>query len=270
MPPPLRLRSNHAKGMQKPCNKNCVAGKVSSSLVSDIMSISILLLTIVDRCSNLFLIELILSWPLMRRFMLFIIKSFRRDCGSFSSLLFQIIIRTELDEEFPVLRVAFNGFLLFWVTISSPFEKHQNLQSLINLLKLLVKMPCPFLFGCNLSGNKFSLLFMLVCWIIAKFSAMHFSCRCMSTFFGFSDNLSARGTRDETATSITLVFKLFANCIISRAISDGILFLSRLFLCVKQSYRVFVPWMVWCNLSRLLSLLLEMIYNTKTFIKWVI
>ena len=49
----------------------------------------------------------------MRRFMLFIIKSFRRDCESLSSLLFEFIIGTELDEEFPVLRVAFNGFLLF-------------------------------------------------------------------------------------------------------------------------------------------------------------
>ena len=191
--------------------------------------------------------------------MLFILKSFRKDCASFSSLLFELI-RRELDEAFPVLRVAFNGILLFWVTISSPCEKRQNLQSLINLLNLPFKMPCHF-FGCNLSGNKSSLLFMLVCWVIAKFSAVHFFWRCMFTFFAFSDNLSRQGIREEIATSIPLVFILFANCIISLAISDGVLnvFLSRFFLCERQSYQVFVPWMVWCNLSCLLSLFLEMI-----------
>ena len=135
--------------MQKPCNKNCAAGKVSSSLVSDIMSISIFPIIIIDSCSNLFLKELILSCPIMRRFMLFILKSFRKDYGSFS-LLFELI-RREIDEAFPVFRFAVNGILLFWVTISSPWGNHQTLQSLINLLKLPFKMPCPFLFGCNLS-----------------------------------------------------------------------------------------------------------------------
>ena len=83
-------------------------------------------------------------------------------------------------------------------------------------------MPCHF-FGCNLSGSKSSLLFLLVCWVIAKFSAVHFCCRCMFTFFAFSDNLSREGIREEIATSIPLVFILFANCIISLAISDGVL-----------------------------------------------
>ena len=135
----------------------------------------------VDSCSDLLLKELILSCPIMRRFMLFIVKSFRKECGSFSSLLLELI-RRELDEAFSVLQVAFNVMLLFWATIPSPCEKHQNLRSLINLLKLPFKMPCPFLFGCNLSENKSSLLFMLVCWIIAKFSAVDFSCRFMFTF----------------------------------------------------------------------------------------
>ena len=43
--------------------------------------------------------------------MFFIIKSFRKDCGSFSSLLFELI-RRGLDEAFPVLRVGCNGILL--------------------------------------------------------------------------------------------------------------------------------------------------------------
>ena len=101
MPPTLRLQSN-LEGMQKPCNKNCATGKVSSSLVSDIMSISVFPLIMVDSCSNLFLKELVLSCPIMRRFMLFILKSFRKDCGSFSSLLFELI-RRELNEASPVL-----------------------------------------------------------------------------------------------------------------------------------------------------------------------
>ena len=211
--------------MQKPCNENCAAGKVSWSIVSDITSISMFPLIMVDSCSNLFRKELILSCPIMRRFMLFILISFRKDCGSFSSLLFEFI-RRELGEAFPVvLRVAFNGILLFWVIISSPCQKHLNLQSLIILLKLPFKMPCPVLFVCNLTRNKSSLLFMLVCWIIAKFSAVHFPCRCMFIFFAFSDSLSPWDImRDETATSIPLVLILFANCIISLAISDGVFF----------------------------------------------
>ena len=140
-------------------------------------------LIMVDNCSNLFLKELILSCPIMRRFMLFIPKSFRKNCGLFSSLLFERI-RKKLDEAFPILRVAFS-ILLYSVTISSPREKHQNLQSLINLPKLPFKFPSSFLFGCELSGNKSSLQFRLVCWIMAKFSAVHFSCRCMFTFFTF-------------------------------------------------------------------------------------
>ena len=127
--------------MQKPCNKNCSGGQVSRSLVSDIMSISMFPLIMEDNCSYLFLKELILSGPIMRRFMFFIL---RKDCGSFSLLLFELI-RRELHETLPILRVAFNGILLFWVTMSSPCEKHQNSQSLINLLKLPFKMRCYFL-----------------------------------------------------------------------------------------------------------------------------
>ena len=125
-------------------------------------------LIMVDNCSNLFLKGLILSCPIMRRFMLFIPKSFRKNCGLFSSLLFERI-RKKLDEAFPILRVAFS-ILLYSVTISSPREKHQNLQSLINLPKLPFKIPTSFLFGCELSGNKSSLQFRLVCWKMAKFS----------------------------------------------------------------------------------------------------
>ena len=80
--------------------------------VSYIMRISMFPLIMVDSCSNLFLKELILSCPIIRQFVLFILRSFRKDCGSFSSLLFELI-RGVLDEAFPVLRVAFNSILLF-------------------------------------------------------------------------------------------------------------------------------------------------------------
>ena len=50
-----------------------------------------------DSCSNLFLKELILSYPIMRRFMLFMLISFRKDCGSFSSGPFAFV-RGELDD----------------------------------------------------------------------------------------------------------------------------------------------------------------------------
>ena len=80
--------------------------------VSYILSISMFPLIMIDSCSNLFLKELILSCPIIRQFVLFILKSFRKDCGSFSSPLFQLIRRV-LNEAFPVLRVAFNTILLF-------------------------------------------------------------------------------------------------------------------------------------------------------------
>ena len=50
-----------------------------------------------DSCSNLFLKELILSYPILRRFMLFILISFRKDCGSFSSGPFAFV-RGKLDD----------------------------------------------------------------------------------------------------------------------------------------------------------------------------
>ena len=65
-------------------------------------------LIMVDSCSNLFLKELKLSCPIVRQFVLFILKSFRKECGFFSLLLFELIIRV-LNEAFPVLRVAFNS-----------------------------------------------------------------------------------------------------------------------------------------------------------------
>ena len=120
--------------------------------------------------------------------------------------------------------------MLFWVTISSPCEKLRNLQSLIKLLKLPFKIPCNYLLGCYLSGNKSSFLFMLVCWIIAKFPAVDFSCRSMFTFLAFSDNFSPRGIRDETATFIA-----FANYIISLAISDGALLFFKLLVPVCKT-----------------------------------
>ena len=65
-------------------------------------------LIMVDSCLNLFLKELKLSCPIIRQFVLFILKSLRKECGSFSLLLFELIIRV-LNEAFPVLRVAFNS-----------------------------------------------------------------------------------------------------------------------------------------------------------------
>ena len=52
---------------------------------------------IVDSCSNLFPKELMLTCPIMRWFMLFILISFRKDCGSFISVSFEFV-RGELDD----------------------------------------------------------------------------------------------------------------------------------------------------------------------------
>ena len=61
---PLAVRSS-LNGFEKPSIKNCDSGKVSSIFVSDIISMSRLLPTNVTSDSNLFLIELILRWPMI-------------------------------------------------------------------------------------------------------------------------------------------------------------------------------------------------------------
>ena len=95
----------------------------------------------------MFLKELMLSCPILRRFILFIRISFRRDCGSFISVLFEYV-RGELDGTSSMFRVVFNGILLFWITTLSPCEKRQT-YSLINFLKFPLTIPRPFLLGCN-------------------------------------------------------------------------------------------------------------------------
>ena len=67
---------------------------------------------IVDSCSNLFLKELMLSCQIMRWFMLLILISFRKDCGSFISVSFEFV-RGELNHTSSMFRVLFNGVLLF-------------------------------------------------------------------------------------------------------------------------------------------------------------
>ena len=67
---------------------------------------------IVDSSSNLFLKELILSCSIMRRFMLFILISLRKDCGSFISVPFEFV-RGELGDTSSMFRVVFNGISLF-------------------------------------------------------------------------------------------------------------------------------------------------------------
>ena len=67
---------------------------------------------IVESCSNLFLKELMLSCPIMKRFMLFILISFIKNYGSFILVSFEFV-REELDDTSSMFRVAFNGILLF-------------------------------------------------------------------------------------------------------------------------------------------------------------
>ena len=62
--------------------------------------------------SNLFLKELMLSCPIMRRFMLFILISLRKDCGSLISVPFEFV-RGELGDTSSMFRVVFNGISLF-------------------------------------------------------------------------------------------------------------------------------------------------------------
>ena len=67
---------------------------------------------IVDSCSKLFLKELMLSCPIIRRFMLFILISLRKDCGSFISVPFEFV-RGELGDTSSKFRVVFNRISLF-------------------------------------------------------------------------------------------------------------------------------------------------------------
>ena len=60
----------------------------------------------------MFLKELMLSCPIMRRFMLLILISLRKDCGSFISVLFEFV-REEPGDTSSMFRVVFNGISLF-------------------------------------------------------------------------------------------------------------------------------------------------------------
>ena len=53
-----------------------------------------------------------LSCPIMRRFMLFILISLRKDWGSFISVPFEFV-RGELGDTCSMFRVVFNGISLF-------------------------------------------------------------------------------------------------------------------------------------------------------------
>ena len=67
---------------------------------------------IIDSFSNLFLKELMSSCPIMRWFMLFILMSLRKDCGSFISVPFGFV-RGELGDTSSLFGVAFNRISLF-------------------------------------------------------------------------------------------------------------------------------------------------------------
>ena len=67
---------------------------------------------IVDSCSNLFHKELMLSCPVMRRFILFILISLRKDCGSFISVPFEFV-KGEPGDTSSIVRVVLNGISLF-------------------------------------------------------------------------------------------------------------------------------------------------------------
>ena len=65
------------KGTLQPSKKNWLGGKLSSSFVSDIISISMFPFTWWARKSNLFLIELIFRWPTTILFKFLIRRYFR-------------------------------------------------------------------------------------------------------------------------------------------------------------------------------------------------
>ena len=73
----------------------------------------------------------------MRRFILFVLISFRKDCESFISVSFELV-RGELDDTSSMFGVVFNGISLFLITTLSPFEKCQT-YSIINFLKFPLK-----------------------------------------------------------------------------------------------------------------------------------
>ena len=136
---------------------------------------------IADSCSNLFLNVLMLSFPIMTRFILFILISSRKDSGSFCSVQFEFV-KDELDDAYYMFRAVFNGISLFWITALSLWEKHQT-YSLINFPKFLLGRPWSFLLRCNLSGKWSNSLLMILCNIKAKFFAVHFSCNSLLALF---------------------------------------------------------------------------------------
>ena len=82
----LQLKNCAARGSVTKCkimSEGHSSRRVSSSFVSDIINISTLPYIIVDSRSNFFFKELMLSCPIMRRFMLFILIFFGKDYGSF-------------------------------------------------------------------------------------------------------------------------------------------------------------------------------------------
>ena len=113
----------------------------------------------------------------------------------------------------------------------SPCEKRQT-YSLINFLKFPLRIPWPFLLGCNLSEKRSNLLFMFLCTIKAKFSAVHFYSNSLLTFFSFSDSQTPLGIKDDIDTSVLLIFIFFAKLRISLAISDGFWLLFKSFVSV--------------------------------------
>ena len=70
--------------------------------------------------------------------------------------------------------------------------------------KFPLRIPWPFLLGCNLSRKRSNLLFMFLCTIKAKFRGVHFSSNSSLTFFPFSNSRSPWGIKDSIDTYVPL------------------------------------------------------------------
>ena len=116
-----KLESLNVYGAVNPSVRNCLVGKLSSILVSEIIRMSTLLLTSCTRVSNLFLIELILicaiiirwRFDLCRNFSLFLKNSdpkfgFRTGGLSFETLF----VQTSLFDVIPLLLIFTKDLLI--------------------------------------------------------------------------------------------------------------------------------------------------------------
>ena len=104
------------KGTLQSSKKNWLGGKLSSSFVSDTISISMSPFTWWARKSNLFLVELIFRWPTTIIFKFLIQRDFRSELVIWSTISLTISDFSFKVEEVEETSISIFAFLLVSVT----------------------------------------------------------------------------------------------------------------------------------------------------------